>query len=380
MADKRDYYEILGVTKSADEVEIKKAYRKLAMKYHPDRNPNDKTAEAKFKEAKEAYEVLTDAKKRAAYDQFGHAGFEQGFGGQGGFGGFGGQGGFEGFGDIFGDVFGDVFGGGSRQRGRSRKGQDLAYELNISLEDAFHGKAVNIDIPTLSACKECNGSGAKPGTKATKCQTCNGMGQVQMRQGFFTIQQPCPACNGLGEVIKDPCAKCRGQGRIHQTKTLAVKIPAGVASGDKIRLAGEGEAGFQGSPAGDLYVIIHVKPHKIFTREENDLLCEVPISFVMAALGGELEVPTLEGKVKLKIPAETQSGKLFRLRGKGVKSIRNGVIGDLLCKVTVETPVKLNAEQRELLHKFDDSIEKDSKNHSPQSRTWFDSVKDFFNK
>jgi molecular chaperone DnaJ len=379
MADKRDFYEILGVTKTANETEIKKAYRKLAMKFHPDRNPNDKTAEAKFKEAKEAYEILSDAKKRAAYDQFGHAGVEQGQG-MGGGGGFGGAG-FGNFSDIFGDVFGDVgdiFGGGRQRSSRTRRGQDLAYELNINLEDAIHGKTVNIEVPTWSSCKECGGSGAKPGTKPTKCTTCGGAGQVHMRQGFFTIQQACPACQGQGEIIKDPCPKCRGQGRIHQTKTLAVKIPAGIDNGDKIRLSGEGEAGFQGAPAGDLYVITRVKPHQIFTRDGNDLLCEVPVSFVTAALGGEMEVPTLDGKVKLKIPAETQSGKLFRLRGKGVKSVRSGSVGDLLCKITVEIPVKLNNEQKELLIKFNDSIEQDDKNHSPQSKTWFDSVKNFF--
>lgn len=378
MASKKDYYEILGVSKTADAEELKKAYRKLAMKYHPDRNPNDKTAEAKFKDAKEAYEILADPKKRAAYDQFGHAGVE----GAAGFGGAGpGMGGFDinNLGDIFGDIFGEAFGG--RTRGSSsgpQRGADLGYNLNLSLEEAVFGTEVKIKIPTLVTCNECNGSGAKKGTSPTVCKTCGGSGMVHMQQGFFSLQQTCPKCHGRGKIITDPCPKCRGQGRVHDQKTLSIRIPKGIDNGDRIRLSGEGEAGLNGGPAGDLYVEINIKQHPIFARKENDLYCEMPVSFTLAALGGELDVPTLDGHVKLKIPPETQSGKIFRLRGKGVQVPRNHTSGDLLCAVTVETPVNLNSEQKKLLSEFASSLAKDEKKHSPRSKTWFDGVKKFF--
>jgi molecular chaperone DnaJ len=376
MAEKRDYYEVLGVSKDASEAEIKKSYRKLAMKYHPDRNPNDESAEAKFKEVKEAYEVLTNSQKRAAYDQFGHAGVS-GVGAEPGGAGFGGFQGFQGFGDIFGDIFGDVFSGG-RGRAGPQQGADLGYNLNLDLEDAVHGTTVKIQVPTWVKCEECDGTGAKKGNGPTTCPTCGGRGQVHMQQGFLRIEQTCPECHGRGQTIKNPCYKCHGQGRTQEQKTLSVKIPAGVDNGDRIRLAGEGEAGIYGAPAGDLYVQINLNPHPIFVREDNDLLCEVPISIVTATLGGELNIPTLEGRVKLKIPPETQTGKMFRLRGKGVKSVRTGITGDLLCKVIIETPVNLNSTQKELLEKLDASLAQDDKNHSPKSKTWFDNVKEFF--
>lgn len=368
---KRDYYEILGVAKSADEREIKKAYKRLAMKYHPDRNQGDKDAESKFKEIKEAYEILTDDQKRAAYDQYGHAAFEQGGMGGGGFG----QG--ADFSDIFGDVFGDIFGGGRRQR--SSRGSDLQYNMELTLEEAVRGVSKEIRIPTLEECDTCHGSGAKSGSTPQTCPTCHGQGQVQMRQGFFTVQQACPHCQGRGTIIKDPCGTCHGHGRVEKTKTLSVKIPAGVDTGDRIRLSGEGEAGEHGAPAGDLYVQVQVKQHAIFEREGNNLYCEVPINFAMAALGGEIEVPTLDGRVKLKVPAETQTGKLFRIRGKGVKSVRGGAQGDLLCRVFVETPVSLNDKQKQLLRELEESFGGPSGEHnSPRSKNFFDGVKKFF--
>jgi len=371
---KKDYYEVLGVAKTAEEREIKKAYKRLAMKYHPDRNQGDKDSEAKFKEIKEAYEILTDAQKRAAYDQYGHAAFEQG--GMGGGGGFGGGG--ADFSDIFGDVFGDIFGGGRRQQ-RAARGADLRYNMELTLEEAVRGVTKEIRVPTLEECEVCHGSGAKEGSKPQTCSTCHGAGQVHMRQGFFTVQQPCPTCHGRGSVIKDPCKSCHGHGRVEKTKTLSVKIPAGVDTGDRIRLSGEGEAGEQGAPAGDLYVQVQVKQHRIFEREDNNLYCEVPISFVMAALGGEIEVPTLDGRVKLKIPAETQTGKLFRMRGKGVKSVRGGAQGDLLCRVVVETPVSLNEKQKKLLRELEESFGGPSgEKNSPRSKSFFDGVKKFF--
>lgn len=369
----RDYYEVLGVSKDVSEAELKKAYRRLAMKYHPDRNTDDKEAVEKFKEAKEAFEVLKDNDKRSAYDQFGHAGVSNQPGG-----GFGGGADIN---DIFGDVFGDIFGGGRRGGGGSRvyRGDDLQYNLEINLEEAVAGTSTEIKIPNLVGCDICDGSGAKRGTSPSTCSTCHGVGQVRMQQGFFSVQQTCPACRGKGKVITDPCANCRGQGRVQKEKKLAVKIPAGVDNGDKIRLSGEGEASESGGPAGDLYVAIVVKQHPIFQRDGADLLCTVPINFATAALGGELEVPTLNGRVKLKIPAGTQTEKTFRLRGKGVKPVRGGAVGDLLTKVRIETPVHLNSEQRDLLQKFHDTISgSNAQKHSPQAHSWLGGVKKFF--
>jgi molecular chaperone DnaJ len=371
---KRDYYEVLGVPRNASEADLKKAFRRLAMKYHPDRNTGDADTEAKFKEAKLAYDVLSDPKKRSAYDQFGHAGVDAGAGG------FGGPGGDAGaFSDIFGDVFGDIFGGRSGAR-RTQRGVDLRYDLSLSLEDAVSGKEVKIRIPVQVDCQFCGGTGAKPGTKPKTCTTCGGSGQVRMQQGFFSIQQTCPTCRGTGSIIEEVCSHCRGRGRIQEEKTLSVRVPPGVDTGDRIRLAGEGERGEHGGPPGDLYVQIQVKAHPIFTREDNHLHCEVPIGFVTAALGGELEVPTLDGKVMLKIPAGTQTGKMFRVRGKGVKPVRGGVIGDLICRVTVETPVNLTERQKELLREFESSMQEGGSRHSPQSHSWLDSVKSFIDK
>jgi molecular chaperone DnaJ len=370
----RDYYEVLGLSRNASEQDIKKAFRRLAMKYHPDRNPDNAEALTKFKEAKEAHDVLTDPRKRSAYDQFGHAGVS----GQGGMGGGPGDFGAGGFSDIFGDVFGDIFGG--RGGRRSFRGADLRYDLSLTLEEAVAGKDVKIRIPTTVECHHCGGTGAKPGTKPKECPTCHGAGQVRMQQGFFSIQQSCPQCRGKGTVIEEVCPHCRGVGRLNEHKTLSVKVPAGVDTGDRIRLAGEGEPGEQGGMAGDLYVQIVVEEHPIFKREESHLYCEVPISFVAAALGGELQVPTLNGKVMLKIPPGTQTGKLFRMRGKGVKPVRGGPTGDLLCKVQVETPVNLSERQKELLRELDDSLSAGGKHHSPHSSSWLDGVKSFFEK
>ena len=368
---KRDYYEVLGVSRDVDDAGLKKAYRRLAMKYHPDRNPDDTVAEENFKEAKEAFEVLGDPNKRSAYDQFGHAGVE----GNAGMGGGHGAGSFN---DIFGDVFGDIFGGGRGGR-QSYRGSDLQYNLETSLEDAVNGTTVKIKIPTQVNCSVCNGTGAKPGTSPVTCGTCNGVGQVRMQQGFFSVQQTCPNCHGSGQVIKDPCTNCHGRGRVEEQKTLSVKIPPGVDTGDRIRLTGEGEAGEKGGPPGDLYVQVHVKKHSIFERDNADLLCQVPINIVTASLGGELEVPTLGGRVKLKIPPGTQSEKVFRLRGKGIKPVRGGAIGDLLCKVRVETPVNLTSKQKKLFTQLGESWGGEgSTKHSPQERSWLDSVKAFF--
>ncbi|WP_462167524.1 molecular chaperone DnaJ [Pseudoalteromonas sp. GB43] len=372
---KSDYYEVLGVSKDASERDIKKAYKRLAMKYHPDRTAGDKELESKFKEVKEAYEVLTDDQKRQMYDQYGHAAFEQGGGGHGG--GFGG--GHGDFGDIFGDVFGDIFGGGGgRRQSRQQRGSDLRYNMDLSLEEVVRGKDVEIKVPTWVSCKPCDGSGAKAGSKPKTCTTCHGAGQVQMRQGFFAVQQTCPTCQGTGQIISDPCDSCHGQGRVEKTKTLSVKIPAGVDTGDRIRLSGEGEAGMHGAPAGDLYVQVSVREHPIFQRDGNNLYCEVPISFTTAALGGEIEVPTLDGRAKLKIPSESQTGKMFRMRGKGVKSVRSGAQGDLICKVVIETPVNLNDRQRELLEELEQSMGKDGSKNRPKEKGFFDGVKKFF--
>ena len=367
---KRDFYEVLGVNRDASEDDIKKSYRRLAMKHHPDRNPDNPKAEESFKEAKEAYEILSDANKRAAYDQYGHAGVDPSAGGGGA-----GMGG--GFADAFGDIFGDIFGGG---RGRSNvyRGADLRYNLEIGLEEAARGTETKIRIPAMEQCETCDGSGAKPGTKPVKCSTCDGHGQVRMQQGFFSVQQACPKCRGAGKMVESPCPTCRGVGRLKQHKTLSVKIPSGVDEGDRIRLSGEGEAGVNGGPPGDLYVVIHLKAHAVFQREQNDLHCEMPISFTTAALGGDIEIPTLEGYAKIKIPAETQSGKVFRLRGKGIKGVRSSTHGDLLCHVVVETPVNLTARQRELLNELEAINNRDSGQHNPRAKSWMDKVKEFF--
>ncbi len=372
---KRDYYEVLGVSKSASADEMKKAYRRLAMKYHPDRNKDDADAEARFKEAKEAYEVLNDADKRAAYDRFGHDGVRASGAGGAGPGGFG----AEGFSDIFGDVFGDIFGAGRRGGGSQVfRGADLAYELKLDLEQAVSGDNVTIDVPTQVICETCDGSGAKKGSEPVTCSTCGGVGQVRMQQGFFSIQQTCPACKGTGKIIADPCDDCHGAGRVRKTRTLSVKVPAGVDDGDRIRLSGEGEAGRNGGPPGDLYVEIRVKPHKIFEREGADLACEVPVSFATATLGGEVELPTLDGNVSLKVPAGTQSGKTFRLRGKGVVTVRDPRKGDLFAQVQVETPVNLTGEQKTLLEQFEKSLKAGGGKHNPRAGGWLDSVKRFF--
>ena len=372
----RDFYEVLGVERSASDAEIKKAYRRLAMKYHPDRNPDDEAAEANFKEAKQAYEVLSDKQKRAAYDQSGHQGVNDMGGGFGG-----GGGGFDpsSFGDIFGDVFGDIFGGGRRGGGpRVYRGADLSYRLSISLEQAVFGAEVTIQIPKQQTCDECSGRGAAKGAEAQTCDTCEGRGQVRMQQGFFSVQQTCPRCRGAGEIITNPCASCGGSGRQQKTETLVVKVPPGVDTGDRMRLSGKGEAGQRGGPSGDLYVEMEVKPHPIFTREGDHLACEIPVSFTTAALGGSVEAPTLDGQVSIKIPAGTQSGRVFRLRGKGVKPVRGQATGDLMATVQVETPVNLTREQKDLLEQFDTSLEKGGSRHNPKTRSFMDGVKSFF--
>ena len=373
---KRDYYQVLGVPRNATEEAVTKAYRRLAMKYHPDRNPDDKEAEERFKEAKEAYEVLTDAQKRAAYDQYGHAGLDAARGAGQGFSPS------DAFGDIFGDMFGDIFGGGRRGGGRSAvyRGADLRYELTLDLEQAVFGTSTEIDFQTVTECSECGGSGAARGHTPATCDTCQGAGQVRMSQGFFAVQQTCPRCKGRGTIIRDPCTKCGGHGRMRASKRLSVKVPAGVDTGDRIRLAGEGEAGRNGGPTGDLYVEIVVREHPIFERDHAHLSCEVPISFVTAALGGSVEVPTLEGQAVIKVPPGTQSGRVFRLREKGVKPVRGGATGDLFCRVVVETPVELNAEQKGLLRKFQASLGDDGKSHNPRERSWLEGVRQFFGK
>ncbi|MEI7970537.1 MAG: molecular chaperone DnaJ [Betaproteobacteria bacterium] len=372
---KRDYYEVLGVNRDASDEDIKKAYRKLAMKFHPDRNPDSKDAEEKFKEVKEAYEMLSDPQKRAAYDSYGHAGVDPSAAAAGG-----GGPGFSGFEGVFGDIFGEIFGGGGggRQRSNVYRGADLRYNLEISLEEAARGTETRIRIPTMDECETCHGSGAKPGTQPKACATCGGHGQVRMQQGFFSIQQTCPKCHGSGKVVSDPCGSCSGVGRIKRQKTLSVKIPAGVDEGDRIRLSGEGEAGANGGPGGDLYVVIQIREHSVFTRDHNDLHCEMPISFTTAALGGEIEIPTLDGAAKIRIPSETQTGKVFRLRGKGIKGVRSGTHGDLLCHVVVETPVALTPRQRELLEELEAINNRDGSAHNPRAKSWMEKVKDFF--
>ncbi len=369
---KKDYYEALGVNRDASDEEIKKAYRKMAMKFHPDRNPDNPKAEAQFKEAKEAYEILSEPEKRSAYDSYGHAGVDQ----QAGMGGAGAGG----FADAFGDIFGEIFGGGRGGGGRSNvyRGADLRYNLEISLEDAARGTETKIRIPTMEECETCKGSGAKAGTSPTTCTTCNGQGQVRMQQGFFSIQQTCPRCHGTGKMIQSPCGTCSGAGRVKKHKTLSVKIPAGVDDGDRIRLSGEGEHGVNGGPSGDLYVVVQVTAHDVFTRDHNDLHCEMPISFSTAALGGEIDIPTLEGHAKIKIPAETQSGQTFRLRGKGIKGVRSSSFGDLMCHVVVETPVKLTERQKELLREFEAINVADGDRHNPRAKGFMDKMRAFF--
>ena len=375
MATKRDYYETLGVPKNASEEEIKKAYRKLAMKHHPDRNHGDtsKEAEAKFKEVKEAYEMLSDGQKRAAYDQYGHAGVDPNMRGPG-------AEGFGGFAEAFGDIFGDVFGGG-RGRGGGRqvfRGSDLSYAMEITLEEAAEGKTTEIRIPTWDECETCHGSGAKPGTKPITCTTCHGAGAVQMRQGFFSVQQTCPTCHGSGKIIPEPCTACHGQGKIKRNKTLEVKIRAGIDDGQRMRVTGSGEPGVNGGPPGDLYIEIRLKKHDIFERDGDNLHCVVPVSVTTAALGGEINVPTLKGAAAIDIPEGTQSGKQFRLRGKGIKGVNSSYPGDLYCHVRVETPVKLTEFQRKLLKELDESLKKGGEKHSPTDKGWFDKAKEFF--
>jgi molecular chaperone DnaJ len=377
---KRDYYETLGVPKNASEEEIKKSYRKLAMKHHPDRNQGDtaKVAEEKFKEAKEAYEMLSDSQKRAAYDQHGFAGVDPnmrgGAGGGEGFGGF-----AEAFGDIFGDVFGGRQQGGRGQGGRQvYRGGDLSYAMEVTLEEAAAGKDAQIRIPSWDDCTTCHGSGAKPGTKVVSCTTCHGHGQVQMRQGFFSVQQTCPTCKGNGKLIPEPCSACMGVGKTKTNKTLEVKIPAGIDDNMRIRSTGNGEPGTNGGPPGDLYIEIRLKKHDIFERDGDDLHCSVPISFTTAALGGEIDVPTLAGKAAIDIPDGTQAGKQFRLRGKGIKGVRSSYPGDLYCHISIETPVKLTEHQRKLLKEFDESLKKGGAKHSPTSDSWADKLKGFF--
>jgi molecular chaperone DnaJ len=374
---KRDYYEILGVSQDASDNDIKKAYRSMAMKYHPDRNEGDAEAEEFFKEVQEAYEVLSDRQKRSAYDQFGHAGVDPNAGMGAGGGGFGGGASFS---DIFGDIFGDVFGGGGRGGSRMFRGADLRYPLELTLEDAVSGTETEIDIPTLVECQTCSGSGAAKGSSPETCTTCQGHGDVRVQQGFFSIQQTCPHCRGNGKIVKNPCGTCRGDGRIQESKRLSVNIPAGVDSGDRIRIPGEGEAGENGGPPGDLYVQVSLKEHPIFKRDGADLRCDIPVSFPTAALGGDLEVPTLDGRVNLNVPGGTQSGKVFRVRGKGVKPVRGGAKGDLLCRVNVETPVNLTSRQKELLEELRETLEEGGEKHNPEASSWMDSVRSFFEK
>jgi molecular chaperone DnaJ len=371
---KRDFYEVLGVNRDATADDIRKAYRKLAMKWHPDRNPENPKAEDHFKEAQQAYDVLSDAQKRAAYDQFGHAGVDP----QAGMGAAGAAGGFTGFGDIFNDIFGDIFGGARGARSGVYRGADLRYNLEITLEQAAHGFETRIRIPTMAPCETCHGSGAKAGSQPQTCPTCRGAGQVRVSQGPFSIAQTCPRCHGAGKIIPNPCATCGGSGRIKQQKTLSVKIPAGVDEGDRVRLSGEGEPGLNSGPAGDLYVQVHIKAHPVFQRDHDDLHCEMPISITTAALGGEVEIPTLDGSARIRVPAESQTGKTFRLRGKGIKGVRSHVAGDLFCHVVVETPVNLTSRQKELLKEFAGISDQDVARHNPRSKSWLEKVKEFF--
>ena len=373
---KRDFYDVLDVARNADDADIKKAYRKLAMKYHPDRNQGNPESEAKFKEVKEAYEMLSDPQKRAAYDQYGHAGVDPN--GMGGGAGFGGGSPFGDFGDIFGDIFGGQRGG---QRGGPQvyRGSDLRYTMEVSLEDAAKGKVTQIRVPSWDDCDTCHGSGAEAGSSPETCPTCNGQGQVRMSPGFFSVQQTCPTCHGTGQHIPKPCKACSGQGKVKSNKTLEVNIPAGIEDGMRIRNAGKGEPGVNGGPAGDLFVEVHIKRHGVFEREGTDLHCKVPLAFATAALGGEIEVPTLHGGASMSIPEGTQTGQTFRLRGKGMPHVRSAsTIGDLYVHVELEVPVKLTSEQKELVRQLDESLKNNGDKHSPQSKSWFDKVKDFF--
>src|SRR5580658_3162622 len=377
---KRDYYKVLDLARNASEADIKKAYRRLAMKFHPDRNPGDHDAEEKFKEAKEAYEVLSESQKRALYDQYGHAGVEASRNAHSGASGFSGA---EAFSDIFGDVFGDIFGGARRGGGGASqvfRGADLRYEVELDLSEAVFGHTLEIDVKKLVECETCGGSGAAKGSNPVTCDTCGGNGQVRVSQGFFTLQQTCPHCRGTGRIVRNPCDTCLGQGRVRRGKKLSVKIPPGVDTGDRVRLSSEGEAGRNGGPPGDLYVEVHVREHAIFERDGVHLSCEVPISFATAVLGGKVEVPTLDGQVVLTIPAESQSGRVFRLREKGVKSVRGNTRGDLFCRCVVETPVNLSAEQRAVLKQFDDSLKHDGHKHAPRQKSFLDGVKRFFSR
>ena len=373
---KRDYYKVLDVARDASEADIKKAYRRLAMKLHPDRNPGNKEAEEQFKEVKEAYETLSDPSRRAIYDQHGHEGLQAARGG-------GGFGGAEAFSDIFGDVFGDIFGGGRRGGGAGRgqqmyRGADLPYEVELDLAQAVFGHTIELNLNKLIECEVCHGSGAAKGSKPVECETCHGQGQVRVSQGFFTLQQTCPHCRGSGKIVRNPCDACLGQGRIRRSEKRSIKIPAGVDNCDRVRVPGAGEAGRNGGPPGDLYVLVSVKEHPLFERSGQDLHCDMPVSFVTAAMGGSVEVPTLDGRVVIKIPAETQSGRVFRLREKGVESVRGHGRGDLLCRAVVETPINLSSEQKDLLRKFDESLRSDGGRHTPRSGSFFDSLKRFF--
>ena len=369
---KADYYQLLGVEKTASADEIKKSYRKLAMKYHPDRNQGDKEAEKKFKEISEAYGVLSESQKRASYEQFGHQAFEGGHGA----GGPGGPG-FSDFSDIFG-AFSDIFGGGGggRRASTQQRGSDLLYQLSLTLEQAIKGGEQVIQVPAWVTCKTCDGSGAEPGTSPETCPECHGSGHVTMSQGFLSIQQPCPRCHGKGKIIRHPCRTCRGQGRVQENQSIKVKIPQGVDDGDRLRVRGKGEAGVNGGPTGDLYIEIHIASHKIFERRGLDLVCEVPIDFVTASLGGTIQIPGMDGRYDLKIPKETQSGAMFRLRGKGIFSQRHGHTGDLMCRVHLETPVKLTQKQKDMLKAFQETL-KDGQ-HAPKSTSWLQSIKNFF--
>lgn len=381
---KRDYYDVLGLSKGASAEEIKKAYRKKAKELHPDRNKDNPNAEKQFKEAGEAYDILKDAEKKAAYDRFGHAAFEGGMGGGGGgrpgagAGGFGNQGDFaSAFSDVFDDLFGDFMGGRGGQGGRQRasRGADLRYNLRVTLEEAFSGLQKSINVPTAVSCSSCSGSGAEGGAEPSTCPTCSGMGKVRAQQGFFTVERTCPTCSGLGQIISNPCKTCHGQGRVEKDRSLSVNIPAGVETGTRIRLAGEGEAGMRGGPPGDLYIFIEVAQHDLFEREESNLFCRVPVSMATAALGGDIEVPTIDGgRSRVKIPAGSQSGRQMRLRGKGMPALRGGSAGDMFIELAVETPVNLTSKQKELLKEFAAL----SEDNNPESKSFFSSVKSFW--